>query len=671
MKKIIIFTAGFGEGHNTAARNIRDAIEHVAPDEARVEIVDLFDECYGRINDLVRRAYITTINRAPKVWGSIYDFLDQTQALEANMAFLSRMRRALGDLLQKTEPDAIVCTYPIYNYLIDELYPTGTERPFTHMTVVTDSVTINSVWYRGGSDYFLVPNDRTEDVLVRAGVSNEKIRTFGFPVTHRFADAKMQSKRETPGKDGPHRILYVINSGKKEAPKVIRRLAKLPNMEITITVGRDTDLRDKIEKEVQACGLEAEILGWTNRIPELLCEHHLLISKAGGATVQEAIAARCPMLISQVVPGQEEGNARLLLEGGAAQLATDADAIYDAVQSIFDKGCAAWRELHANISLLSKPAASLDIARFILEQSIPGNSPTRKLSHFADGVPSVAQPAKNVLLCDLHTHTVYSDGKLTVTELVDFYGQRGFDALCITDHFCDPEKLLGKLVNLTGLVLLPSQVEEYFATIEKEKDRAWRKYRMLVMAGLEFNKDGLRKRSSAHLLGIDLADPVSPSLSILETIAAIHDQGALAVAAHPHEFKTAWGKDTLHFWENIKTYAPLLDAWEVANRDDIFNPIGLKRLPIIANSDFHKPKHIHSWKTVLFCEKDPEAIKQCIRINRDIAITLYRDVHAGFGFGESELPANTAFTPVRTENRIRAASDSAEALHPPTLFAVR
>ena len=58
MKKILIFTAGFGEGHNTAARNIRDALEHIAPDEAKVEVLDLFDTCYGKLNDFFRKAYI-------------------------------------------------------------------------------------------------------------------------------------------------------------------------------------------------------------------------------------------------------------------------------------------------------------------------------------------------------------------------------------------------------------------------------------------------------------------------------------------------------------------------------------------------------------------------------------------------------------------------------------
>ena len=67
-----------------------------------------------------------------------------------------------------------------------------------------------------------------------------------------------------------------------------------------------------------------------------------------------------------------------------------------------------------------------------------------------------------------------------------------------------------------------------------------------------------------------------------------------------------------------------MDAWEIANRNNIFNAVGLKRLPFIANSDFHKPKHIYSWKTLLHCEKDPEAIKECIRQNEHVAITLYR-----------------------------------------------
>jgi len=636
MKKILIFTAGFGEGHNTAARNIRDALEHIAPDEAKVEVLDLFDTCYGKLNDLFRKAYITAINRTPRVWGKIYNVIDGTQFVESNMMMLTKMKRAMSDVLAHLEPDAVVSTYPIYNYVIDAIYADGRRRNFSQITVITDSITVNSVWYRCMSDYFLVANDDTADVLRNAGVPEQQIRIFGFPVTYRFAE--MSDDRYRNGENGPRRILYLINSGKKEAPALVRRLCRRVDVQLTIIIGRDAALRKEIESEVTAPANPVEILGWTNRMPELLTSHHLVITKAGGATIQEAIAARTPVIISQVVPGQEEGNARLIVEKECGCLAPDPEAIFGALNSAFNHGEKRLKTWVTNISKLSKPDASLQIARFILDLAVPENAPPKKLSHLSPAQP-MGRDGRSILLCDLHTHTIYSDGKLSVRELVDFYGQRSFDVLCITDHICDHTKLIGRMTNLTGLVLTLDRVEEYFQTIEREKKRALEKYGMILMTGLEFNKDGLTKKSSAHLLAIDLKKPIDPGLSITQTIAEIHSQGALAIASHPHEFKTHWGKNTLYFWDNIDQYAPLLDAWEVANRDDIFNPIGLKRLPFVANSDFHKPKHIFSWKTVLFCGKDPETVKQCIRINRDVSITLYRDHRIGFGYGDLEHAA--------------------------------
>ena len=38
------------------------------------------------------------------------------------------------------------------------------------------------------------------------------------------------------------------------------------------------------------------------------------------------------------------------------------------------------------------------------------------------------------LLCELHAHTTWSDGSLTLRELCDLYGRRGFDVLAVTDH---------------------------------------------------------------------------------------------------------------------------------------------------------------------------------------------------------------------------------------------
>jgi processive 1,2-diacylglycerol beta-glucosyltransferase len=626
MKKILIFTAGFGEGHNTAARNIRDAIEQIAPEGARVEVLDLFESCYGKLNNFFRKAYIAAINRTPRVWGKIYNVIDGTQFVESNLVLFSRMKRAMIQLIDRFQPDAVISTYPIYNYIIDHIYSDGRIRRFSQITVVTDSITVNSVWYRCLSDYFLVANEETAAVLRSADVPERQIRIFGFPVTHRFAE--IADERYKSSDRPPRRVLFNINAGKKEAPSIVRRLCRRQDIQLTVTVGRDMALRKEIEYEIKAPAHPVEILGWTTRMPELLISHHVVISKAGGATIQEAIAAKTPVIISQVVPGQEEGNARLIVENDCGCIAPNGDSIIAALDDAFSGGEKRLKRWVENLGKVSKPDASIQIAKFILSIVAPNETPPKKLLEKAKR-SHVGKRDQSMLLCDLHSHTLFSDGKLSVREIVDFYGQRSFDALCITDHICDPTKLIGRMTNLTGLVLTLRDVEQYFDTIEREKKRALENYDMIVMTGLEFNKDGLTKRSSAHLLAVDLKEPIDPGLGMIQTIAEIHVQGALAIASHPHEFKTHWGRNTLYFWENIDQFAPLLDAWEVANRDDIFNPIGLKRLPFVANSDFHKPRHIFSWKTVLYCEKDPESIKQCIRVNRDVSITLYREHHLG------------------------------------------
>jgi processive 1,2-diacylglycerol beta-glucosyltransferase len=101
-------------------------------------------------------------------------------------------------------------------------------------------------------------------------------------------------------------------------------------------------------------------------MPRLLCESHLLIGKAGGATVQETIAARCPMIINHVVSGQEEGNARLIVETKSGAIALSNDEVVAEVQRALANDAKQWREWSSRIGKLSRPRASLDIAQFLL-----------------------------------------------------------------------------------------------------------------------------------------------------------------------------------------------------------------------------------------------------------------------------------------------------------------
>jgi UDP-N-acetylglucosamine:LPS N-acetylglucosamine transferase len=655
LKKILILTAGFGEGEDVAAWNLREAIEHLAPDDACIEVLDLLDSSYGRFHDLLRHTFQAAVNRAPRLWHGFYQLLGAAQVVEGQLDGLARLRDSLRDVLLKMEPDVVVLTCPIYGFLIGEIHRDGRARDFTIVSLATDAVVSDSPWPRTPGDFFAVTNEAAARTLAAAGVPEERIRVFGFPVQIPFAQCEKRIARPDLAKGERPRVLYVINGARKKAPKLLDRLLEHAGWDVTVCVGRDTALDEMAREKAATAKDRVEVVGHTRRMPQLLLGHHAVIGRPEAGLVQEAIAARCPMIAFRIGSGSEEGNFSVLRQANAGVAAEKPREVVDWLERAFrDEGrlLALWRK---NLEPLGRADSALNLARFVLEQApTPVPAPSSILralpapEHPEQGRRAIKPVGKNgrlrhipkeLLLCDLHTHTTWSDGKLSIPELVDFYGQRGFDCLCVTDHLCDPKRLLGKLVNLTGLVIPPDEVAEYFAEIEREKKRAWAKYDLLLMAGVEFNKDGYTAKTSTHLLGVDLKQPIDPSLDLKQLISEIHAQGGLAIASHPHEMKSEWGKNTLYLWEHVEEYAPLLDAWEVANRDDIFNPIGLKKLPFIANSDFHKPKHIHSWKTVLYCEKEAEAIKHCIRVNRDVSLTLYRDHRFALDESRLHLPA--------------------------------
>ncbi len=358
MKKILLLTAGYGEGHNAAARGIRDGLARVAP-EVEVQVRDLFAETFGTLHLFVRKSYLTLINRWPHAWGHVYRWLDRQKDFDRSLSRFSRLKKNLTDLLATFQPDLVASVFPAYPYLLEQIGPTN--HRFKSVVVVTDSITVNAIWYRCRADYFLAPNERSADVLRAGGIAFEQIKTFGFPVSPQFADC-VREQRLPLEKSNP-RVLYVINAGTRSATELVSRLLDL-EIKLTVTVGRDERLRHAIE--AVARNRPIEIVGWTDQLPFMLCASHLLIGKAGGAMVQETIAARCPMIINHIVSGQEEGNARLIVETNSGAIARSPDEVVAQVKRAFADGARQWCEWEANISELSRPRASLDIAQFMV-----------------------------------------------------------------------------------------------------------------------------------------------------------------------------------------------------------------------------------------------------------------------------------------------------------------
>ena len=367
MKRVLILTAGYGEGHNAAARGLAAALTEAG---AEAEVRDLFLETYGSRQKVAQRLYIECINRAAPVWAMVYRLLDRTPLLRWSLPAMGALKRKFADVLAERQPWAIASVYPVYGWLLDRLYPEK-KPPFASHTIVTDSITVNSAWLRFRSDSWIVPNEATAEV-VRGTVPARLVHALGFPVPMKFADAKIVRTPPGAGVPGePLRVFYMVNHGHAVAARLVRRLLEVPGVELTVAYGKDGAIGREIAEVAQAAGRKVELHGWTPLVPELLMRNHILIGKAGGAATQEAIAAKTPMIITKAVPGQEEGNARLIVENGCGALCETNDAIAETVALAAENNAALWHRWHGSISKLSRPEASRDIARFILSQPAP------------------------------------------------------------------------------------------------------------------------------------------------------------------------------------------------------------------------------------------------------------------------------------------------------------
>ena len=211
-----------------------------------------------------------------------------------------------------------------------------------------------------------MPNEETAEVMRGMGVPPDRLHVLGFPVPAFFSEHAGDLAPPDLAAGAVPRVLYIIHSGVRHAGATARRLLAETDWELTFAVGRDERLRRRLEQLAAGRPRPAHVLGWTNEVPRLLMTHHVVISKAGGATTQEAIAARCPMLVNQIVPGQEEGNYELLRRRHVGALVETPEAVVAALRRAFADRGAVWRQWRAALAPLARPDASRAIAAHLL-----------------------------------------------------------------------------------------------------------------------------------------------------------------------------------------------------------------------------------------------------------------------------------------------------------------
>jgi processive 1,2-diacylglycerol beta-glucosyltransferase len=369
--RILILTASYGSGHVAAARTLAAAFRQAG---ARVTVADHFSELvHPAFARATQALYSWILRRTPPLWGLAYGLGDRL-ASDSPLTFgVTRVgARGLGRLLRQIEPDAVVTVHATPSAVMSALVEAG-ERVPPHTTVVTDFVA-HSQWMARHVDRYCVAADEVKHEFVARGLPRERIAVTGVPVRRVFErpfDRLAARRMFDLSPDLPVVLAMAGSYGSLgKLADVTRALlgASAPLQGIVVT-GLDEQLRADLNRLTR--GTRVRTFGYVRHVRALMAAADLLVTKAGGMTLAEAMAAELPLLTFGSLPGQERQNERFASRAGIALSARSRGDL----RALIDRALTApavLEQLRTRMRRLRRPDASRRIVDVVLERvSVP------------------------------------------------------------------------------------------------------------------------------------------------------------------------------------------------------------------------------------------------------------------------------------------------------------
>jgi processive 1,2-diacylglycerol beta-glucosyltransferase len=312
-KKIVFLSADMGQGHNSAVQAIQEALEQYYPGKFEQEVIDVVALVGPTIDKFIERLYEKSAMYSKPAYKAFFEFTNKSEIgsfLDKKGYFM--VKTGLKSIIDE-KPDMVISCFPFLSYSVSRyLKEHHFDVPF--LSLITDTGEVHSDWACKTVDYFFSPSWETTFYLEKKGVKADKIKTFGFPVKQSFYQdfdkKEIRQKNKIP--EDKKVILYFTGAWGmgKVIDKVIRLDDKLDNIVLLVVTGKNEKLKDRLS-EIKYKN-DVRLLGYIHNVAEMLSITDLVVAKAGGIQTMEIVTAKKPSIITEVVPGQEEPNARFI-----------------------------------------------------------------------------------------------------------------------------------------------------------------------------------------------------------------------------------------------------------------------------------------------------------------------------------------------------------------------
>jgi UDP-N-acetylglucosamine:LPS N-acetylglucosamine transferase len=254
----------------------------------------------------------------------------------------------------------VISVLPVINGLLAEaVRPVGARLE----VVLTDWHSVHPFWVARGVDHYTASTESSRRDCIKFGAPPEAVDVVGIPVRREFS--------VPPAASGPssQRCTVLAMAGAEGSPRALANITRLAaaniDARLVVVCGRNAELRRQLERTPARMRVTA--LGLVDNVADLMRAADLLISKAGGLSLAEAFCCGTPVVIHDVLNGQEAGNLEYALERGAVEYASRPSKLVQLVSELIANP-ARRLELAERGRGLARPEAAQLIVRNVLER---------------------------------------------------------------------------------------------------------------------------------------------------------------------------------------------------------------------------------------------------------------------------------------------------------------
>jgi processive 1,2-diacylglycerol beta-glucosyltransferase len=308
------------------------------------------------------------VKTIPQMYRFLYNRAERATEVGPFRAWVHQFTAGnLRSLLLDLRPDVVICTHAFPCGVMAEYKKQFADAPPV-VGVVTDFV-VHAFWIHKNIEAYAVATDEMRATLVARGIPYERIVVSGIPVNAAFGTPHpdRDALREQLGLPRDRHIVLMMGGGLGIGPleTMMHALARVsePLCAVAI-VGRSSRSEQRVLEYAHRVPYPVRVVRFINNVHDYMHASDLLISKPGGLTSSEALAARLPMVLFKPLPGQEERNTRYLVQRRAALRAKNAADLTRTVQLLLgsDEKRA---QMRTAMQTLRKPGAAAEIAAAI------------------------------------------------------------------------------------------------------------------------------------------------------------------------------------------------------------------------------------------------------------------------------------------------------------------